>query len=61
MRRSGQLTKAEERKVCDALEITRRWLDLHLEDERKPYGFWALYNAHRDFCDGFWMMCGEVA
>lgn len=59
MKKDGKLTKAEERKVADAMEITRQWLEAHMEDEPKPYGFWDFYKAHREFCDGFWMMCGE--
>lgn len=58
---SGKLTEAEARKVGEAMEITRLWLDAHMEDERKPYGFWDLYTAHREFCDAWWIMRGEVA
>ncbi len=59
MKKNGKLTKAEERKVADAMEITRQWLEAHMQDEPKPYGFWDLYKAHREFCDGSWIMRDE--
>lgn len=54
-------TSVQTQLLANALEITRLWIDAHMENERKPYGFWDLYSAHREFCEAWWIMSEDVA
>lgn len=61
MRQDGTLTKVEERTVWRALAIIARWVEAHAADERRPYGWTEIAQAHHALEGAAWCMSGEEA
>lgn len=51
MRKDGKLTKREENKVCEGLEVIDVWLRKHMDDQEHPFNYWDVYVAHRELCN----------
>lgn len=55
-RGDGSLTKAEERTVDRALCIVAEWIEYHANDEKKPYAYFDVCQAHDTLCRDMWSM-----
>lgn len=60
MRRDGSLTRDEARTVERALEIVGGWVEAHLRDGERPYGWSEIAQAHDALSRDAWCMLVEV-